>query len=84
MDLVLCGLTWDGCLVYLDDIVIYGSTFEQHLERLTAVFQRIKDVNLKLNPYNSKLFQREILFLGHVTSADGVAPDPKKVETIVT
>jgi hypothetical protein len=43
MDLVLSGMNWNGCLVFLDDIVDYENTFEQHLERLSAVFQRIKD-----------------------------------------
>jgi hypothetical protein len=36
-------MTWNGCLVYLDDIVVHENTFEQHLERLSAVIQRIKD-----------------------------------------
>jgi polyphosphate kinase len=56
MDLVLSGMTWNGCLVYLDDIVIYGNTFEQHLVRLSAVFQRIKDANLKLNLQSAGYF----------------------------
>jgi hypothetical protein len=43
MDPVLSGITWNGCLVYLDDIVDLENTFEQHLERLSAVFQKIKD-----------------------------------------
>jgi hypothetical protein len=43
MDLTLSGMTWNGCLVYLDDIIVHENTFEQHLERLSAVIQRIKD-----------------------------------------
>jgi len=42
MDLVLSGLIWESCLVYLDDVIIYSSTFEQHLERLAAVFVRFR------------------------------------------
>ena len=70
VDLVLRGLTRNGCLVYLDDIVIYGSMFEQYLERLTAVFQTINDANVKLHPQKSRLFQPEISLNGHVISAE--------------
>ena len=54
MDLVLAGLTWEVCLVFLDDIIVMSKTFEEHLERLGLVFDRLRSSNLKLKP--SKCF----------------------------
>ena len=56
MDLVLAGLTWKVCLVYLDDVINMANTFEQHLERLKLVMDRLQRAGLKLNPVMSKLF----------------------------
>ncbi|CAC5409373.1 Transposon Ty3-G Gag-Pol polyprotein,Transposon Ty3-I Gag-Pol polyprotein,Retrovirus-related Pol polyprotein from transposon 297 [Mytilus coruscus] len=47
---VLTGLPWKTCLVYLDDIMIIGKTFEEHIKNLEEVMQRLRDANLKLNP----------------------------------
>ena len=56
MNLVMRGLTFESCLVFLDDIVVMSKTFEQHLERLRAVFGRLRSANLKLKPLKCKLF----------------------------
>ena len=48
MNLVMVGLTWEACLVFLDDIIVMSSTFEQHLDRLQAVFHSLRSANLKL------------------------------------
>ena len=48
MEFVLAGLIGNSCLVYLDDIVIFSRTFEEHLEHLTEVFSRLKQANLNL------------------------------------
>jgi hypothetical protein len=50
MDLVLAGLNWAHCLVFIDDLIILGATFEQHLQNMQAVFQRLREANLKLQP----------------------------------
>ena len=65
MNLVLAGLTYESCLVYLDDIIVFAPTLETHLERLRAVFDRIRVAKLKLRPEKCHLLQREIKFLGH-------------------
>ena len=57
MNLVMQGLTWESCLVFLYNIIVISSTFEQHLERLDAVFSRLRSANLKLKPSECKLFQ---------------------------
>ena len=78
MDLVLTGLTWKVCLVYLDDVIVMANMFEQHLERLKLVIDRLQRAGLKLNPLKCKLFQVKTKFIGHVVSRRGVEPDPEK------
>ena len=83
MDLVMAGLSWDTCLVYVDDVIVMSPTFEQHVERLKTVFQRLETAGLKLRPDKCHLFQRRVSFLGHVVSENGLEPDPEKVSAIV-
>ena len=82
MNLVMQGLTWEACLVFLDDIIVMWSTFDQHLERLSSVFSRLKSANLKLKPSKCRLFQLKVKFLGSVVSAKGIEPDPDKLSAI--
>ena len=82
MDLVLSGLNFEICLVYLDDIILFSTTLEQHLERLELVLQRLKAANLKLKPSKCTLLQKEVIFLGHIVSSQGLATDPAKVKLI--
>ena len=62
MDLVLNGLNLETLLCYLDDIVVFSKTPEEHLERLECLLQRLKDANLKLKPSKCQLFQRRVSF----------------------
>ena len=78
MDLVLAGLQWSTCLVYLDDIIIIGRTFEDHLQQIKAV-ERLKEAGLKLQPPKCCFFQKKVQYLGHIVSEDGIATDPSKV-----
>jgi len=57
MDSVLAGLQWYSCIVYLDDIIIMGRTFEEHLVNLQQVFERLKQANLKLQPKKCQFLQ---------------------------
>lgn len=82
MDMVLAGLQWNQCLVYLDDIVIVGKTFEEHLQNLNAVFKRIQQAGLCLKPGKCAFFQNKVKYLGHIISRDGVAPDTEKTEKV--
>ena len=82
MDLVLVGLTWEICLVFLDDIIVMSTSFEQHLERLSKVFDRLRTAGLKLKPSKCHLFQTRVKFLGSVVSESGIEPDPDKVKTV--
>ena len=82
MDMVLHGLTWTSVLIYIDDIVVYASSHIELRNRLAAVFQRLRDANLKLKPSKVRLFQRQIKFLGNIVSGQGVAVDGSKVTEI--
>lgn len=84
MGLVLAGLTWESCLAYLDDVMVFGRTFDEHLERLQSVFERFRGAGLKLKPKKCRLCRREVTFLGHVVKQDGVAADPEKTERVAS
>ena len=79
MDLVLTGLTWDVCLVYLDDVIVMADTFERHFDRLKLVMERLQRAGLKLNPAKCKLFQLKTKLMRHVVSGREIEPDPDKV-----
>ena len=83
MDVVLSGLNLEICLVYLDDIVVYSKTTEQHLERLEAVLTRLSRAGLKLKPEKCKFFQKSVSFLGHIISDQGIGTDPEKIRAVV-
>jgi transposase InsO family protein len=82
MELVLNGLQFEKCLCYLDDIVIFGTSFESALDNLRAVLSRLREANLKLKPKKCALFQKKVLYLGHVVSDKGIQCDPSKVKAI--
>ena len=84
MDAVLAGLQWSSCLVYLDDLIIPGKTFLEHLAHLREVFQRLREAGLKLKPNKCNLCLKEVEFLGHVISVEGVWTDPGKTEKVAT
>jgi hypothetical protein len=82
MTAVLAGLTWDQIMVYLDDVLCVGRTFEEHMERLQAVFERLHKANLRLKLSKCHFLQPEIPFLGHIVSAEGLKPDDSKVKAV--
>lgn len=82
MDIVLSGLNFEVCLVYLDDVIIFSRTPEQHLERMSQVLQRLRDAGLKLKPRKCHLLRRTVAFLGHVVTPEGIAVDPAKVQEV--
>ena len=82
MELVFRGLQWRTLLIYLDDIICFGRTFKETLERLEEVLRRLQGANLKLKPKKCTLFQKEASFLGYRVSADGISPQADKIECI--
>ena len=79
---VLRGLQWQTCLIYLDDIIIFSQTFEDHLENLTEVFKRIKNAGLKLKSSKCEFLKQMVKFLGHVVSKEGISTDPEKISAV--
>ena len=84
MDLVLVGLQWSHCLVYIDDIIILGRDFADHISNLDRVFQRIQEAGLKLKPRKCAFLQDQVCYLGHVVSREGIATDPEKIRKVET
>ena len=82
VDKLLAGLKWCCAIAYLDDIVIFSSTFEEHLAHLEALFMRCRRANLQLHPGKSSLCKKETKYLGFIVSAEGVRPDPAKTAPI--
>ena len=62
------------CLIYLNDVIVYAKDEEEHLDRLRTVFERFRRDNLKLKPSKCNLFQKEITYLAHDVSAEGIRP----------
>ena len=69
MELVLRGLILERCLCYIDNVVVFGRTFDSALDNLQIVVSRFREANLKLKPSKCVLFQTEVLFLGHIVNS---------------
>ena len=82
MQEVLRGLQWSECVLFMDDTIVPSKDFDEGLERLTHVWERFLQAGLKLKPSKCLYFQREIKFLGHIVSKEGVKTDPAKTEAI--
>lgn len=82
LNCVLSGLQGLKCLVYLDDIVIFGSSLKQHNERLIDVFDRLREHKLRLKPDKCQFLRKEVAYLGHLVSDDGIKPDPQKISAV--
>ena len=83
MALVLHGLTYLCCLVFIDDCIVMSWSFEDHLHHVELMLQRFRQANLKLKPDKCQLFQSKLKFLGHIVSSDGVEVNPDKIATIL-
>ena len=82
MQAVLAGLEWRNCFVYIDDILVVSRTFEEHLQHLEQVFDRLRNANLRLKPKKCSFLCKEVSYLGHIISVEGVRPDPEKTEKV--
>ena len=82
MEQVLRGLHWKTLLLYLDDIIVMAPDFQTHKQRLAEVLDRLRSAGLKLKPGKCYLFQKEVEYLGHRVSAEGIATDPGKIEAV--
>ena len=82
MDNILRGLLNKICLVYLDDIIVFASNLKEHLDRLNLVFDRLNRANFKIQLDKCEFLKREVAFLGHIVTPEGVKPNPDKIKAI--
>ena len=83
MEDCLGDLNMNWCIVYLDDVIVFSKTPDEHLERLEAVFQKLSVAGLKLKPSKCTFFKTEITYLGHLITSEGIATDSKKIEAVI-
>ncbi|MCG8035390.1 MAG: DDE-type integrase/transposase/recombinase [Candidatus Thiodiazotropha taylori] len=83
MEMCLGDYNMKICAIYLDDLIIFSNSLEEHLKRLSMVLKRLKECNLKLNPKKCKFMQRKVKYVGHIVSESGVEADPEKIDKVV-
>jgi transposase InsO family protein len=83
MDATMAGLKWKTLLVYMDDIIVFSATFNEHLNDLEEVFIRLKDANITLNLNKCSFFRKKIKYLGHTISREGVQPCRERVQGLI-
>ena len=70
------------CIIYLDDIIIFSKTLEEHISRLQVVFQKLDEAGLRLKPSKCEFFKDRLEYLGHIVSSQGIKTNPKKIAAI--
>ena len=72
------------CIPYLDDIIIFSASFEEHVEHTRKVLRRLREHGVKLKPRKYKLFKKEVVFLGRVVSEEGYKLDPSSIKPVLS
>lgn len=84
MERCIGELNMKQALVFLDDLIVFSSTLEEHEERLMRVLNQLKEFGLKLSPEKCKFFQTSVKYLGHIVSEKGIETDPEKIAALKT
>ena len=79
MEICLGKIHLKWCIIYLDDIIVFSKTPEEHIERLRGVFEKLAAAGLKLKPSKCKFFKSQVTYLGHIVSKDGIQTGPKNI-----
>ena len=82
MEEILGDLHLNICVIYLDDLIIFSNSVDEHLRRLEQVLQRLRENCLKLSPKKCKFFMERVAYVGHVVSAKGIEADSSKTEKV--
>ena len=83
MNRVLHRLIGKFCAVYLDDIIIYSTSFKDHCQHVQQVFNRLKEAGLKIKPSKCTFAVNEVSYLGHIVGSNGIKPDQKKIQAMI-
>lgn len=82
MDTVLAGLKWQCLAVYIDDVIIHSKSFEEHIKDISATLTRLNEANIQIKSSKCEFFKKEVKYLGHLVSKDGIRANPAKVQKI--
>ena len=82
MQKTMADILYKFVVVYLDDFLIFSSTFEDHLNHLRQFFERIRQFNLRLGIEKCRFLCSEVKYLGHLINGDGIKPDPDKIKAV--
>jgi hypothetical protein len=82
-DVVLQGLKWKNCMVYLGDIIVFPRTSEDHLTDIIQIFVRLLSRGICVKPSKSIFCQEKVLYLSHVISAVGLSTVPEKIKAVI-
>ena len=83
MELALKGLQWHTCIIYIDDVIIFAKSYDEHIDRLKSVLERFRHANLKLKAKKCELVKSEVTFLGYKVNEHGIRPDPNNVAKVL-
>ena len=82
MDIVLSGLTYKYCLVYLDDTIIFSKSFDDHYSHIEEILNRFVNARIKLKPEKFEFAADSVPYLGFIITTKGILPDSDKVKAI--
>ena len=82
MKMCMSEMNLRDCLVYLDDVIIFSTTFDEHIERLQAVLSISQEHNLKLKATKCEFMKSKVTYLGHIVSQNGIRTDPDRTSAI--
>ena len=82
MQVVLSGLEWDCCFVYIDDILVASRSFDDHIRHLKLVFERLRQAGLRLKLKKCLFLREQVPYLGYVISKRGIQVDPSKTDKV--
>ena len=82
MSKVLRVINFNFALVFIDDILCHSATIHQHIDHLSAIFQRLRLANLKLNPKKCQFAAHQVEYLGHILSARGIQASTEKTDIV--
>ena len=68
--------------VYMDDLLVYSKTLDDHLDNLRKVLNRLREVNMKLQPVKCHFFRQTVEFFGHVLTSQGLLPNPRRITAV--